>query len=528
MKSLKFFLILLLTINNSVYSQVQNTLLRPANEVIVYRDTIMIKVYGTDNLKGINLSFNGNVKNFGIDTSNNNIIVFLKYKNSDGYKEVICYDYLHDTIKWNYRTVANECMFLDDYTVLFYQGNIYESKFFILDSQTGLPKSVTSALKILHIPEKNIFISFPYYGGKKVHLHEMQNFGIIGSTGIETEYSFSGYALNDSNLYLNIDGIHAFDDNYNLLWKSKMYTTDLHIDISFLLSPPLIMSGIGVLAGFIPFSGPLDYSRSLHSNMLFVNQNLIISDKNKLVSYNKEKGTENWSTKLPRMAGNSYLIYIKDSILLFCNKALCSRNHSISKFGEPYFISYNINNGQIKNHIKINESKYITDFIEKDKNTIVLLNNQLIEFHCDEIIKQKIFNLNDTLGDFYGFLSNSLVKLKYYDSFSGVWCDLDSLKQTDTDLLVFSSNGFILFNEKFEVVNFMPMVRFGIVKYEKEDVVWLETFSFYKNKLNYNGLVKYHSTEQKTTPIEIQRVHLLDKNRLYLKEKESISVFSLD
>jgi hypothetical protein len=534
MKMIKFIflLIILFGFNYLAYTQVSNTLLRPANEVVIIQDSAKLMAScKTDYLKGLKFTFNGKIKNIQIDTTYENIVAFLKYKNSEGYKEIVSYKYLCDSIIWKYRSLSKNCIFIDDYVILIYRdtytGNY--SKLFILNRKTGSPRYVIENITLFPIPEKEIFLSFPLFGlNKQVEIIDMKTFQILGRSEIQGDYFFSHYAIEDSILFLNINGIYAFDRHYKILWQTKLYTMEFSLDISSILPTSIIGLGLGILTGYFPVFLPTNYSTFLNSDFIFNDENIIVSDKYKIFSYNKYDGTEKWSNKLPDKTAYSHIINLRDSLLILFNTALCYRNGRANKFGKPYYASYNINNGQGKKYYTINESDYIVDFIEKSSLTTLLLNNQIIKLRNDEIIAKKVFNLNDTIGDFNAFYDSTEIKLNFYDIKEHTWCNPESLKETDNELIVISLKGLVIINQDYEISNFIPIDRIGIIRLENQNFRFLETFIERKGHIKFNGLVKYNKLNHKRIIYKLNNPYLIDKTRLFSIEKNSITIYNLE
>ncbi len=512
------------------YTQVNNSLLKPENLLEVTKSSgrfLIGKVI--EPFEGFKYSFNTKITNVQIDTAYHNLLVFGKFKNASGFKEVISYNINSDSITWRYRTLSQNCAFLKNNIALIYQEAVAgENKIFLLDRLTGKPKLFTENADIFLEPDFDLIYIFPRNSiSRKMEIIEGKSGFVVNSIKIPSEYAYSSSSVNDSCLYMNINGILALNKNYKKIWDHRLNT--MQLDLKSVLISAGVGIGIGLLTGFVPvYNAPANYSANLNSNLHFQKESLIISDKDSLYSFNKKTGEVFWSQRLPFKTGLSKIIQVNDSITAFFNSGICFKNGGISDYGTPYYSLFSNKKGRILFAQLFKESKLISDIKVSNDTALILFNNGICKIKGNDIIKTKVFESIDILGTIRSFYSKNSKLVYLMDSTQAKWFKPDSLQRSNKDIMLITDKGLVILNNDFALTNFIPIRKAGKLLYENETYQYVEAFKTdNNNQIISRDVVIYNKLNRNSYELLANDPYVIDNENLYIRKEDSYYVLKL-
>ncbi|MBN1790585.1 MAG: hypothetical protein JW830_08825 [Bacteroidales bacterium] len=502
----------------------------PENIVVVKKNPV--KLFSMDNnffLEGQSLTVNGKLTNAQIDTSYDNLILFTKFKNSNGFKEVISYNLSSDSVIWRHRTLSQNCKIMDDKIALIHSvSSTNNNKIFLIDRKTGKPGIFTEDADVYSSSNQNVLFIFPRNGyGKELQIFNSENGLFLTRIKLPSDYFFSSYAVDDSCLYLNINGIHALNSDYEILWHADLRAMEL--DVKSVILSSIFSIGIGVLTGFVPIYSAPNYLANLTSNILFHNNNLFITDKENIYSFNKKSGKENWRQKLPTKTGFTHLITVNDSITAVINTGLCFKNGRMQSYGSPFYILFSNRSGNIKYSHTFITHDYVSDYEWNGDTALVVFNNGICRMNNDSIFDDQIFQTDDSLGIMQYMLQDSLNRIYISDPEKLRWHPSYTYSRSSKDVQIISTKGLIILSNDTNIPRIVQFYRIGRLLFENNSSQFFETLMHDGNKNSFRyGILKLEKLNGTIISFIPDNPYLSDKERLYILKQDSVEMYVLE
>jgi outer membrane protein assembly factor BamB len=481
-------------------------------------------------LKGFHYTFNGKVLSIQVDTTYGNLITFLKLKNSKDYNELISYNPDSDRIIWNYHTHSlNGQMVKNHLALKQYDAGTNKDRVLFLDRKSGKMNYYIEDADIFQDPEKDLLFAFPKYrSGKEVEIIKEKSGLVLNTLKLPSSFYFSSSVFNDSCIYLNINGIHVLDKNFKTVWEAEIKT--MQMDVVALLVSAGLGIGIGVMTGYAPLIAAVNYSANLTSDFHFFQKDVIISDKDRIYSFDKKTGVKNWQQKLPYKTGFSLINDVNDSTLFFLNTGLCVKNGQLNSYCTPYRALINRKTGSVTDHQKFIQSGYIADIRYGSDSTLILFNNRICWIRNNDTATYGDYTvLPELFGQGFRIASDSIEDIYVLDSIASKWLSLRSQKKSDDDILILSSKGLTIVGQNLNLIKYIPLVHIGRLVYENETCRYFEIMSVSRKEYSApGGFVKYNKSDGTNVVYSIDRQYTVAHEKLYMIGKKNVDVFTLE
>ncbi len=499
--------------------------------IYVYTDTVILPSTNQSlALKGLHYTFNGKVLSMQVDTVYDNLIAFLKIKNGKDYNEIISYNPAFDTINWKYNTFSLNGKLMKNH-LAFTQYDAWTSKdrVYFLDRKSGKLKYFIEGADIFQDPANNLLFAFPKFASHhRMEIIYEKSGSILNTIKLPANFYLSSSVLHDSCIYLNINGIRVVDSNKKIIWEAELNT--MQLDMASLLISAGFAIGIGVMTGYAPVYSAINYSVNLTSDFYFSQKNVFISDKDRIYSFDKKSGIENWQQKLPYKTGFSLINEVNDSTLSFFNTGLCMKNGRVQSFATPYHALINKNTGSIVKNQKIIQSNYISDVKYKTDSALILFDNRICRINASDSVNYNIdYIIPESLGKGVILAANNDSDVYVQDSPGSKWHSLHSRLTKENDIIVVTTGGIIILANDLRFLKFFPVSLIGKLKYENETSQYFEVLKPWREKYVIpGGLVKYNKSDGTSIVFDIGTSNIIDDDKLYLVHKKDIDVLNLE
>lgn len=510
--------------------QVNNTLLMPENIVVVKKNPV--KLFSMDNnfiLEGQSLTVNGKLTNAQIDTSYDNLILFTKFKNSNGFKEIVAYNLSSDSVIWRHRTLSQNCKIMDDKIALIHSvSSTNNNKIFLIDRMTGKPGIFTEDADVYSSSNLNLLFIFPRNEyGKELQIFNSENGLFLNKIKLPSHYFFSSYAVDDSCFYININGIHALNSEYKEIWHADL--SSMELDVKSVILSSIFSIGIGVLTGIVPIYSAPNYLANLTSNILFHNNSLFITDKENIYSFNKKSGKENWRQKLPIKTGFTHLITVNDSVTAMLNTGLCFKNGQMQSYGSPYYLLFSSKNGSVVYSQTFEAHEYVSDIRWIGDTALILFNNGICRIKGVNVFDDQAFQPNDTLGIMQNMLHDSTNRIYISDSEKFKWRPSSSYSRSRKDVQIISTKGLVILSNDTHLPGIIQFYRIGRLLFENNSSQFFETLMHYRNEHSFRyGILKLDKLNGTTINFVPDNPYLSNKEKLYIFKQDSVETYVLD
>ena len=202
------------------------------------------------------------------------------------------------------------------------------------------------------------------------------------------------YMLNDSVLLISVDGIRAVNLKNGNKWIYKADTDNKEIGK---------MVGINVLGVLLAiifdsylYQSQPDVASDLVSNMLIdPNENTILASKDRISKIDRN-GQVLWSSSLPKKKTSKSSLFLVDSKVYILNRGHALYNGGFSMIGDPYFASFDLQNGDELFMSPIKEKdEFVRNFMVVNDILFVVFKDKVVTYSLSdgEVIDEQMFVL---------------------------------------------------------------------------------------------------------------------------------------
>lgn len=515
----------------SVFGQTHKGAGKSADIIQFKKDSVIL--FSADqhqSIKGVHLSINGKILSAHRDTTNDNLIVFLKLKNGKDYNEVISYNPDSDVINWRYPTYGQQCLLLETNIALFNsQPGKYNERALFLDKKTGEVRYFIENAAIFKDRKTGLLFSFPKYKAtQQVEIIREKTGFVHGTVPLPSNYYLSSCVFMDSCLYLNVNGIHVLDKNYKEIWKADIQT--MHLDAGALV----ISAGFGIVfyafSSYAPMFAAVNYFTNLTSDFQFYQNNVIVSDRDRIYSFDKRTGECIWKQKLPYKTGFSIIQDANDSVLSIFNSGICLENGRLQLYGKPYQAVVNKDNGHLINYHRYSDSDYIAG-IQNDSDTLVILfNNRICRVQEDDTLTYaSSMTFPESVGEGFSMTAENINEINVLDLGGSGWHSLLSLKSSVNDNIFATSSGIMIVDRNLSLLNYIPSGSIGKLIHENAMSQYFEIPKpISEGHKTSGGFIRHNKSDGSNSSYNIDQPYIIDHEKLYVIRKNGIDVFKLE
>ncbi len=513
-------------------AQPYNALLKLDKQLQVTKLPVSLKSVDSNfTLEGKEFKFNGQVFKIKIAPSLNLFFVFTNFYATEEYKEVFAYNIKKDSVLWGYKTLCQDLKIFGDKAFLsYFEPDNKNNKIFIIDYLTGTPRLVLTNANVFYISKMNLIMNSPYQKkSKNIELMDLKTLRSIYKTDTAGNYFLSFCFTSDSFNYININGILAFDNNFNKIWSANLncMQKDTISAIKSIFSGSLYNYENEKLPTYYPYN----YSVMLCSRFLPYHDNLIITDKDHIYAFNKLSGEKAWEQNLPFKTGFSVLFRDNDSLVNMLNSGLSIRNGIFDKHITPYYLVFNPDNGSIITSILFEKDESLVGNKLKGDSLFVLLNDRLNLFKYGSILKDKKIDLTNAEGSLTGFYEKDSSKYFIKDSTSRYKFKPVAMSGNPGDIILVSNKGLLFLDETLNIYRFIRLNDIFKLLYESDNIQYFESLNFnktwfYLGKPKYK-IFRYDKAKDQISEFELRDPYYFEKDSLFIVKSNSIDIINL-
>ncbi len=494
------------------------------------RDSVIL--FSTDqdhSLKGVHFGIKGKILTAGFDTTTDNLILFLNLKNGKEFNEVISYNPESEAIRWKYPTYGQKFQIMENNLALINpQIGMHEERVIFLDKKTGEVKYFIENADIFPDAKTGLLFSFPKYtSSKQVEIIREKSGLILGTVPLPSNYYLSSFVVKDSCFYLNANGIHVLDKNFKEVWKADIQT--IHLDVGAMVISVGFSITLAAFSPYAPVFASINYFTNLTSDFHFYQNNLIVSDRDRIYSFDRRTGECTWQQKLPYKTGFAFMHDANDSVLSFFNSGICTENGRLQLYGKPYHALVNKNNGHLITYQKYMDTDYIADLQYDSDSVIVLFNNRICRVKDDDTltyVSSMIFH--ESIGEGFSMTAENINETYVLDS-GGGWHSLLSLKSSANDNIFATSMGVMLVDRNFRLLKNIPSDSIGKLILDNDTFQYFEIPGTIKEGQEKTGdFIRHNKSNGTNCTFNIDHPYFIDNNKFYVILKNGFQVYKFE
>ncbi len=319
--------------------------------------------------------------------------------------------------------------------------------------------------------------------------------------------------LNDSVILILAAGLHAVDINKGLLWSYPL-TTAISTLKSLTHSPAKPLT-IEKISRVIHTAVEENLTTQLASNIFIEQEKVTIASKDKCVALNF-KGEELWNLDLRNYPISKMMIARSDSGILLMNLGLAMHSDRFVRWGEPFILEINPDDGKIIRQLDLSKIENLVDFIQLNDSYVFAGKSEILYTKPGASDLKSLLSINqNTYGKFVEFIDGD----EYYTFKEGYYVPLNFVNgnlvyfKTDNNKVYGIDGEYIQYEYHFSEL-FKNLGKFDnktILRADKKTILISE---------NYELMFELYSV----APLIIspENIYFIEENRILIVGKENL------
>lgn len=438
-KMRKLLFLLLLLLNNSVYSQ------KSKISVVSHDKVLGTNLLNNTPITGTEYIFPERIHGFYIDTLSGFLTLQLRGVSSNGKwlnntGNIVQFDLLQKQVKWT-KKIPYQSAELQQFshTMIYTVSN----KSTCLDIRTGEDLwEVNNSIYFVD-PDLNLGIGYRYKlaSGYTNDLEgiDLKSGRISWKRVINREYSWNDiFYTNDTTVLIVAAGLHSLNLKNGKGWDYNTETGKK--DYKETIGANAVGIAAGLLTGTFVTTSGYNLVRDVVSNVLADSSCYYFSSKEQLAKINKLTGKVVWAHPFENSMSGKSSIYYTDSMVILVNKGYALMGNRQINFGKPFLAAYDRSTGAEK-YLSFTTVKNdpICVFWHADDLIYLLFKNRVAIYSEKD---GKMLMERDFMTDSYGDLKYFVGRQVYLSNGNGFYY---SLPEYDSTLVyVYTNNGKII------------------------------------------------------------------------------------